>query len=271
MLIIVLILCSLQCEFVIQRQEEARQLRHIIVTNTLVDLGFSEDATSETEQNEMQKEAVKVKQRCNQTVVSKQQRDVRESETVIKQPSPTPIHANAARTLDSVSSRDVDVTPRGAVMTSRETVVPSREPVVLSREPMVPSRETVVPSREPVVTSRETVVPSRETVVPSREPVVPSRGAVVTSREPVVTSRGAVVTSRGAVMTSSYDTITSRDVSILMLQSLLRGFKARLRYRNTVEQARQEVYKEYQEMLSAARVIQRVWRGYSIRLITLIF
>ena len=229
MLIIVLILCSLQCEFVIQRQEEARQLRHIIVTNTLVDLGFSEDATSETEQNEMQKEAVKVKQRCNQTVVSKQQRDVRESETVIKQPSPTPIHANAARTLDSVSSRDVDVTPRGAVMTSRETVVPSREPVV------------------------------------------PSRGAVVTSREPVVTSRGAVVTSRGAVMTSSYDTITSRDVSILMLQSLLRGFKARLRYRNTVEQARQEVYKEYQEMLSAARVIQRVWRGYSIRLITLIF
>jgi hypothetical protein len=87
---------------------------------------------------------------------------------------------------------------------------------------------------------------------------VPTHDVSVTSYNGVMTSHDGIVTSRDHV-------ITSHDTSILMLQSLLRGFKARLRYKNKVEQVRLEVYKEYQEMVQAAHVIQRYWRGYSIR------
>ena len=80
-----------------------------------------------------------------------------------------------------------------------------------------------------------------------------------------VTSTNTKITSR-AVAKKSHDTsLTAQAKSVLLLQSLLRGFKARLRYQNMVDEARQKVYREYQEMVRAALVIQRVWRGYSTR------
>ena len=87
----------------------------------------------------------------------------------------------------------------------------------------------------------------------------------ITSRDNMMTSRDNLMTSRDNLMTSRDNMMTSRDTSILKLQSLLRGFKSRLRYKNMVEQARMEVFKEYQGMVLAARVIQSVWRGYCVR------
>ena len=87
----------------------------------------------------------------------------------------------------------------------------------------------------------------------------------ITSRDSMMTSHDNMMTSRDNMMTSRDELTTSRDTSILKLQSLLRGFKSRLRYKNMVEQARMELFKEYQGMVLAARVIQSVWRGYCVR------
>ena len=80
-----------------------------------------------------------------------------------------------------------------------------------------------------------------------------------------VTSSSAQISSRAAVKKSHDASLTAQADSVLRVQSLLRGFKARLRYQNMVDEARQKVYREYQEMVKAALVIQRVWQGYSTR------
>ena len=89
-----------------------------------------------------------------------------------------------------------------------------------------------------------------------------SREAETKSKVP---SSNTKITSNNTAKKSHDTSLKLQADSVLRLQSLLRGFKARLRYQNMVDEARQKVYREYQEMVKAALVIQRVWRGYSTR------
>ena len=53
--------------------------------------------------------------------------------------------------------------------------------------------------------------------------------------------------------------------AVLRLQSLIRGFSSRIRYKNLVEQRQMQLYREYKRLSVASVLVQRIWRGYTVR------
>ena len=104
---------------------------------------------------------------------------------------------------------------------------------------------------------------------PTSIPPIPSSTSslgALTGKMPTTTP--AANTTSPSVMASSAGLMTSSSAvvsSVIKVQSLVRGFRARIRYWNLVDQREAEMYREYREMGGAALLIQRVWRGFSVR------
>ena len=194
-----------------QRRDEAKKLRHRIVTSSLERNSFSDDTTSET---------------VGQLKQSLGDFEVKQGED-----------------FEVKQGGDFEVKHEGAIDAMKQERSQLSVPNKSSN-----SSESHNMTKQP----SPTLIIHDDTVQTSD---------LATSHDLNKISHDSMMTSRGSMM-------MSRDASILMLQSLLRGFKARLRYQNMVDQVRHEVYKEYQEMASAARVIQRVWRGYTVRFVS---
>ena len=210
-----------------QRRDEAKKLRHRIVTSSLERNSFSDDTTSET--------VGQLKQSLGDFEV-KQGEDFE-----VKQGGD--IEVKQGGDFEVKQGEDFEVKHEGSIDAMKQEGSQLSVPNKRSN-----SNESHNMTKQP----SPTLIIHDDTVQTSD---------LATSHDLNKISHDSMMTSRGSMM-------MSRDASILMLQSLLRGFKARLRYQNMVDQVRHEVYKEYQEMASAARVIQRVWRGYTVRFVS---
>ena len=70
---------------------------------------------------------------------------------------------------------------------------------------------------------------------------------------------------------SSDEVMVNADVGVILVQSLIRGVRARLKFQNLEEKRRIRMHREYLRLDTAARTVQRIWRGYNVRLVVLEF
>eukprot|EP00116_Pleurobrachia_bachei_P007663 sb/3467925/ len=135
----------------------------------------------------------------------------------------------------------------------------------------------VVPKLKAPPSTREgyTVVRGSSPKVYKPRPPTPKKhdSSQVTTGHSQVTTRPSVsaktpqspVPNKTQPVANNLNVGQSAAKSVLRLQSLIRGFSSRLRYKNLVEQRQMQLYREYKRLLVASVLVQRIWRGYTVR------
>lgn len=122
------------------------------------------------------------------------------------------------------------------------------------------------PSPKKEVFSQATVRSSKDAVRSSRGTGRPVSATKLQSPVPNKTQPLANNLNTGLSAAKSVHTnLNMATKSVLRLQSLIRGFSSRLRYKNLVEQRQMQLYREYKRLSVASVLVQRVWRGYTVR------